>query len=121
MTIRITPRYVDAFTSYPYAHNCAAGNGLVLNPGDRVEGYSSFLWVLILAGGWWLGIPPAALAPVLGVLSYLLILAASWWVVWIAIEDWPVGRRIVASLLLASLVLSHGLAATSGSGLETHF
>lgn len=40
----------DAFISFRYAQNLAHGNGLVWNPGERVEGYSNFLWVLILAG-----------------------------------------------------------------------
>jgi arabinofuranosyltransferase len=39
----------DAFISFRYAKNLAAGNGLVYNLGERVEGYSNFLWVLICA------------------------------------------------------------------------
>jgi len=37
----------DAYISYRYAQNLAEGNGLVYNLGERVEGYSNFLWVLI--------------------------------------------------------------------------
>ncbi|HEY4160071.1 MAG TPA: hypothetical protein VGM29_18290, partial [Polyangiaceae bacterium] len=36
----------DAATSMQYAKNLALGNGLVFNVGERVEGYSNFLWVL---------------------------------------------------------------------------
>jgi len=39
----------DSYISLRYAKNCADGNGLVYNPGDRVEGYSNFLWVLLEA------------------------------------------------------------------------
>ncbi len=39
----------DAFISFRYAQNLAAGKGLEWNPGYRVEGYSNFLWVLLLA------------------------------------------------------------------------
>ena len=41
----------DAFISFRYARNLATGHGLVFNPGfERVEGYTNFLWVLMLAG-----------------------------------------------------------------------
>ena len=39
----------DAYISYRYAHNLARGEGLVFNPGERVEGYSNLLYVLLLA------------------------------------------------------------------------
>ncbi len=41
----------DAFISYRYASNFASGNGLVFNPGERVEGYSNLLYVLIVSAG----------------------------------------------------------------------
>ncbi len=114
-------QFDDAYISYRYARNVEAGNGPVFNVGDRVEGYSNFLWVLLLAGGAWMKIPPPVLAPLLGVLSYLAILAVCWCVTWIGIRDWGIGQRAIASVLLFSLVLCHGLAVTAGSGLETHF
>jgi hypothetical protein len=39
----------DAYISYRYAQNLARGDGLVFNPGERVEGYSNLLHVLLLA------------------------------------------------------------------------
>jgi len=39
----------DAFISYRYADNLARGHGLVFNPGERVEGYSNFTLILLLA------------------------------------------------------------------------
>lgn len=38
----------DAFISFRYAVNWARGMGLVYNPGERVEGYTNFLWVILL-------------------------------------------------------------------------
>jgi hypothetical protein len=38
----------DAYISYRYAQNLAQGNGLVFNRGERVEGYSNFLFVLLM-------------------------------------------------------------------------
>lgn len=45
----------DAFISFRYARNWATGRGLVFNPGERVEGYTNFLEVLVLAGAHRLG------------------------------------------------------------------
>ena len=39
----------DAFISFRYARNLATGNGLVYNVGERVEGYTNFLWTVLLA------------------------------------------------------------------------
>lgn len=42
----------DAYILYRYARNFASGHGLVFNPGERVEGYSALLYVLLLAAGY---------------------------------------------------------------------
>ena len=39
----------DAYISFRYAENLSQGHGLVFNVGERVEGYSNLLWILILA------------------------------------------------------------------------
>ncbi|HSU39080.1 MAG TPA: hypothetical protein VLJ38_05915, partial [Polyangiaceae bacterium] len=39
----------DAVTSMQYAKNLVLGNGLVFNVGERVDGYTNFLWVLLMA------------------------------------------------------------------------
>jgi hypothetical protein len=38
----------DALISLQYAKNVALGRGAVFNPGERVEGYTNFLWVAFL-------------------------------------------------------------------------
>ena len=40
----------DALISFRYAVNLVEGRGLVFNPGERVEGYTNFLWTIVLAG-----------------------------------------------------------------------
>jgi arabinofuranosyltransferase len=40
----------DGMISMRYADNLVSGRGLVWNPGERVEGFSSPLWVFVLAG-----------------------------------------------------------------------
>ena len=44
----------DAYISYRYAENLARGQGLVFNRGERVEGYSNFLYVLAMTPAFWL-------------------------------------------------------------------
>lgn len=46
----------DAFISFRYARNWAEGRGLVFNPGERVEGYTNFLWVAVLAAAHRIGL-----------------------------------------------------------------
>ena len=40
----------DAYTSLRYVKNFLEGKGLVFNEGERVEGYTNFLWIMILCG-----------------------------------------------------------------------
>ena len=46
----------DTFISLRYARNLVEGNGLVFNVGERVEGYTNFLLVMLAAGCMRLGI-----------------------------------------------------------------
>lgn len=39
----------DSLISMQYAKNVAHGNGVVFNVGERVEGYTNFLWVIVMA------------------------------------------------------------------------
>ncbi|HSP07894.1 MAG TPA: hypothetical protein VLR94_12000 [Acidobacteriota bacterium] len=58
----------DAFISFRYAENLASGNGPVYNVGERVEGYTCFLWVALLALGNRAGFHTPAAAQWLGCL-----------------------------------------------------
>ncbi len=55
----------DAFISLRYARNVAEGLGFVFNPGDRLEGYTNFLWIVFEVPAYWLGIDPLNWAKVL--------------------------------------------------------
>ncbi|MGK3967868.1 hypothetical protein WMF38_27325 [Sorangium sp. So ce118] len=59
----------DAYISYRYARNFARGLGLVYNAGERIEGYTNFLWTVLLAAGIKVGLDPDVLAKVLGGLA----------------------------------------------------
>jgi hypothetical protein len=39
----------DAYISFRYLDNWLNGEGLVFNPGERVEGYSNLLWIVLMA------------------------------------------------------------------------
>lgn len=52
----------DAYIGFRYARNAAHGEGLVFNEGERVEGYTNFLWVVILAAAGRAGLPIVATA-----------------------------------------------------------
>lgn len=66
----------DAYISFRYARNLAEQGALEYNLGERVEGYTNFLWVLVLALGAWVGVLPEVLAPWLTQLGALAGAAA---------------------------------------------
>ena len=73
----------DAWISFRYAMNFVSGTGLVFNPGERVEGYTNFLWVLMNAPAFPLAIPPETFANVMSLASFagiVLLLARRAWV-----------------------------------------
>jgi hypothetical protein len=96
----------DAAISFAFARNWAAGAGLVAFPGgERVEGYSNFTWVALLAGfellgvdgftsSKWLGAALAAVAvvaigwlgkqlsPVVGALAACMLAVDATFVIW---------------------------------------
>ena len=109
----------DAFISFRYARNLLEGHGLVFNPGERVEGYSNFLWVLELAAIWGLfGLRPEQVAPWLSVACTVGTLAAMLW--WVSRLPELRHRGLVAWMALGLVCSSVTFAAwTSGGGLET--
>jgi len=60
----------DAYITFRYAENLAAGHGLVFNVGERVEGYTNFLWTVLLSGVVASGGDPIPASLILGVLGY---------------------------------------------------
>ena len=69
----------DAYISFRYAHNAARGHGLAFNIGERrVEGYTNFLWTVMLIPSFWLGLPVHSVSLVLGTVWALGCLALLW-------------------------------------------
>lgn len=70
----------DAFIYFRYAENFLEGNGLVYNVGERVEGYTSFLWLMLMTAGKWLGLNVVIWSKLAGLafaLGCLILLANS--------------------------------------------
>jgi len=59
----------DAYISFRYAANLVAGHGLVYNPGEAIEGYTNFLWTLLIALGLPLGIDEHTSSKIMGALA----------------------------------------------------
>jgi hypothetical protein len=64
----------DAFISYRYALNLVEGHGLVFNSGERVEGYTNFLWTLWCAVALLLKLPCEQWTMAWGIVFYGLSL-----------------------------------------------
>jgi hypothetical protein len=106
----------DAFISFRYADNWVRGNGLVWNPGERVEGYTNFLWTALLAGAIRLGFDPVQAAVVFSLTCFALLLAV---VMRLALRALPEEQRGLALLPLALTAANPYLVAFATSGLET--
>lgn len=106
----------DAYISFRYAHNLGLGNGLVFNPGERVEGFSNPLWTLLLAGLLAAtGLPIPDIARSLGLLSALgtLIVLSQ-----VVRKHFPTNPSTSNTLVLGCLVLSPGFHVYATAGLE---
>jgi hypothetical protein len=107
----------DAFITFRYVRNFVEGMGLVYNPGERVEGYTNFLWTILLSGIAWI-------APEVDLLSAARFMGVASGLGCIFVQ-FLFGRRIrgkADALCLAGpflLAASAPFAAWSTAGLET--
>ncbi len=105
----------DAFITFRYAQNLARGHGVSWNPGAApVEGFSNFLWMLILSAAIRLGADPLAAARGLSALC----LAGSL----VAVRQLAVaatGTRRWANVSILAMAVTPQFAYWSTSGLET--
>ncbi len=110
-------RYIaeDAYITFRYAHQLAAGNGFVHNTGDRLYGTTTPLYTLLMAGWLLLGVGNAALG---ASLLNLAASAATLVFVWLAVRrlGFSLARQAAALLVLA---LSLRLLSNDTRGMET--
>ena len=105
----------DTFISMRYARNWAGSNGLVFNPGERVEGYTNFLWVAFMAIGFKLNMNVPLMARATGIiLTILLFIQMALYVV----KNLSFSPRLF--FLLIMVFVSQGdFAVWANSGMET--
>ena len=110
----------DALISFRYAQNLVEGRGLVFNPGERVEGYTNFLWTMVLAALYAVAGSPGAMVP-LAVAATVACAAAAVVLVWL------LGRRIWGDdplptfVALGLVVLDNAYGVWAIQALEGHF
>lgn len=100
----------DAYISLRYARHLSQGEGLVWNPGEAVEGYTDFLWVILLSLA---GATPAA-AWAFGAIAGALLI--------VFVANLPERLRVPgpAGALLPLVVAAHlALPYWAAKGLET--
>jgi len=108
----------DAFISFRYVRNFSHGFGLVFNPGhEPVEGYSNFLWVLILAAFDKVGLVPERTANVLSIAMTVALWALVVWFAWRTHRE----PRLSWAILVPAwcFAVTRSLAVWATSGLET--
>jgi len=105
----------DAFISMRYARNWASGNGLVFNSGERVEGYTNFLWVSFMAIWFKLNINVPFSARVTGIIFSIFMLTAT---IRFAYQK-TFAARFPFFLLTMIFVTQGAFAVWANSGMET--
>src|SRR5262245_52039452 len=78
----------DAYISFVYSRNLAEHGQLVFNLGDPVEGYSNFLWTVVLGALMVVGVPPEWSSRVLGTACAVVTLYLV-----VAVVERALGRR----------------------------
>lgn len=101
----------DAYITFRYVRQFTTGNGIVYNIGERVEGYSNFLWLMLLSPFHKLGFEIVSTSKMLGVLLSPGTLVITW------LFGKRFGHPLIAPLLL---VCSGPFVIWTMGGLETH-
>jgi arabinofuranosyltransferase len=105
----------DSYISFRYARNALLGRGLVFNPGERVEGYTNFLWTALFVPIQGTGLNPALASQALTLLLALATAA----LVWLGARQLDDPIAATAALALLATSTPFVLYAARGSGMET--
>lgn len=107
----------DAFISFRYARNLTLGHGLVFNPGERVEGYTNFLWTVLIAGSMKLGFEPIIASWILSIAFYLGTVATFVIVSWRWSQESD--TKLFVPIAALCLLVHHESHIYATSGMET--
>jgi len=117
LTLKIDFLSDDAYISFRYAENFASGNGIVYNAGERVEGYTNFLWVIIMSVFKKFGIDLLTGARIISLISAVGMILLTYF---ISVQIFEMFGPV--SFLSAYLVaINPGFVLWSFSGMETLF
>ncbi len=104
----------DAFISFRYAENLARGHGLVWNNGERIEGYTNFLWTLVMSGVIALGSDPVIWSSIIGICCFACSLLFTYRIALLIFQSDDIG---LATVILLGTNFTFSSYATGG--LET--
>ena len=104
----------DAYISWRYADHLVRGDGLVWNEGERVEGYTNFLWTLIVTIPHAFSLDVEAFVTIVGLVLFTVTLAIFYVLVGALTRSWT-----AAALATLILGLFPSFAAYATGGLET--
>lgn len=112
----------DSYITLRYSRHLADGLGPNWNSDGRVEGYTSFLWMALLAGVGKLGVDLVDAARVMGAIALLVTLFFIYrvWRLWA--EEAPasgLNSPVLLAAVLLALALTDGVAFWGFSGMET--
>lgn len=111
----------DSFITYRYVKNFTDGHGLVFNIGEKVEGYTCFLWVMLLAGVKSIGFNYISASQVLGIISAIITLLFTYLISSrIFTKEKGTAFNLVFTLSAAAMLAANGsFAYWAVSGMET--
>ena len=111
-----TNRFVqdDAFISFRYAANLVDGKGLVYNEGERIEGYTNFLWTLLMTIPHMLDIDVVMFSYILSMGIFLLNLFMTY-----KLTQLLFGAPLYSAVALLLLGTNYTFSAYATGGLET--
>ena len=106
----------DAFITYRYSQNLADGHGAVFNIGERVEGYSNFLFMIILAGVHYVSAWPI---PEIGCVAGIFFMLITLVLIFFVTRDLSGGRNRPALFAVVLAASSGTFVGWAPSGMET--
>lgn len=109
----------DAFISFRYSEHLVNGFGLVWNIGQPpVEGYTNFLWVILIALTFLLKLNPVLSVKLMGLLSVFGIIILFWFIISEIFKD-DKNKLIAFTISIIFLLINPYTAIHTVSGLET--
>lgn len=111
----------DSYVVFRYAQNLAAGNGATFNAGQTpVEGYTTFLWMLLMAVPHALGLNAVIFAKVAGIACTIgLVMTAAKFTWCLSLDESRDRRALLSSFTVALLCAPFSTSVHAVSGMGT--